>query len=73
MKPQWLKLDWIWIEFVEKPFLTKTVEDGYSKTGIEGSSLDELEEREQEFVNDLRKEDEFFHTENNEVEIQLLG
>ena len=32
-----------------------------------------LEEREQEFVNDLRKEDEFFHTENNEVEIQLLG
>ena len=59
----------------EKPalFLTKTVEDGYSKTGIEASSLDELEEREQEFVNDLRKEDEFFHTENNEVEIQLLG
>ena len=28
--------------------------------------------KEQEFVNDLRKEDEFFHTENNEVEIQLL-
>jgi hypothetical protein len=50
----------------------ETVEDGYSKTGIEASSLDELEEREQEFVNDLRKEDEFFHTENNEVEIQLL-
>ena len=23
-------------------------------------------------MNDLRKEDEFFHTENNEVEIQLL-
>merc|ERR1719203_80018 len=50
----------------------ETVEDGYSKTGIEASSLDELEEREQEFINDLRKEDEFFHTENNEVEIQLL-
>ena len=54
-------------------FLTKTVKDGYSKTRIEASSLDELEEREQEFINDLRKEDEFFHTENNEAEIQLLG
>merc|ERR1719203_404342 len=50
----------------------ETVEDGYSKTGMEANSLDELEEREQEFINDLRKEDEFFHTENNEVEIQLL-
>ena len=44
-----------------------------SKTRIEASSLDELEEREQEFINDLRKEDEFFHTENTKAEIQLLG
>ena len=49
------------------------MEDGYSKIGIEAQNMNDLVEKEQEFVNELRKEDEFFSTEDNKVEIELLG
>ena len=50
----------------------ETIDDGFLGTEIEADSIDVLQEKEQAFINELRKEDELFQNDEHAEEIKLL-